>query len=115
MRVPSFVLAVFLLASLASCKEASSSAPTNGKVSVTADAKGFSPSTVEVQKGAPLELVFTRTTDDTCATEVEFPELALKKELPLKKAVSISVPTGEARTLAFQCGMGMYKSKIVVQ
>ena len=86
-----------------------------GKVSVTADDHGFTPSSVEVKKGAPVELVFTRTTDDTCATEVVFPELSVKKELPLKTPVSVTVPTGEARTLAFQCGMGMYKSKVVVK
>jgi plastocyanin domain-containing protein len=86
-----------------------------GKVVVTADDHGFTPSSVEVKKGAPVELVFTRTTEDTCATEVVFPELSVKKELPLKTPVSITVPTGEARTLAFQCGMGMYKSKVVVK
>ena len=44
-----------------------------------------------------------------------FPELSIKKDLPLKTAVSIVVPTGEARTLTFQCGMGMYKSKVLVK
>ena len=97
------------------CKAGGPAVPTNGKVFVTADAQGFSPSAVDVKKGERLELVFTRTTDDTCATEVVFPELSVKKELPLKAPVSIAVPTGEARTLTFQCGMGMYKSKVVVQ
>lgn len=104
---------VVAVALLSGCK--SGGATAGGKVSIVADSQGFSPSSVEVPKGAPLELVFTRTTDDTCATAVVFPELAIKKELPLKSAVSITVPTGEARTIGFQCGMGMYKSKIVVK
>ncbi|RYZ66713.1 MAG: hypothetical protein EOP08_04355, partial [Proteobacteria bacterium] len=37
------------------------------------------------------------------------------KKLPLAESVPIEIPTGEARTLAFQCGMGMYQSKIVIQ
>ena len=100
---------------LVACKSSGPATPTNGKVFVNADAQGFSPSAVEVKKGEHLELVFTRTTEDTCATEVVFPELAIKKDLPLKAQVSIVVPTGDARTLTFQCGMGMYKSKVVVQ
>ncbi len=86
-----------------------------GKLNVTADANGFTPGAVKVQKGAPLELVFTRTTDESCATQVVFPELGVTKDLPLNTPVSVTIPTKDARTLAFQCGMGMYKSKVVIQ
>ncbi|HKQ70693.1 MAG TPA: cupredoxin domain-containing protein [Polyangiaceae bacterium] len=82
---------------------------------VTVDSKGFSPSEIKVEKGKPASLVFVRTTDKTCATEVVFPELKLKKDLPLNTAVSIDVPTTEARTLTFQCGMAMYKSAVLIQ
>lgn len=100
---------------LVGCKGSEPVAPKNGTVAITADGTGFSPSSVEAKRGEKLELVFTRTSDDTCATEVVFPELSIKKDLPLKTAVSIVVPTGEARTLTFQCGMGMYKSKVLVK
>lgn len=88
--------------------------PGGGKVNVTADENGFSPSMVKVEKGAPLELVFTRTTEETCANKVVFPELGVSKELPMNTPASIVIPTGDARLLTFQCGMGMYKSKIVI-
>ena len=39
----------------------------------------------------------------------------IKEPLPLGKSVAINVPTDNERTLTFQCGMGMYKSKVVVQ
>ncbi len=83
-------------------------------VAVTVDADGFKPSSVKFKKGAPATLVFTRTTDQTCATEVVFPELNIKKELPKDKPVSISIPTDKEQTLTFQCGMGMYKSSVVI-
>jgi plastocyanin domain-containing protein len=69
---------------------------------------------VTLKKGAPGSLVFTRITDDTCATEVVFPELNLKKELPKDKPVTVDVPTDKDQKLTFQCGMGMYKSAVVI-
>ena len=82
---------------------------------VVVDEKGFSPSKVELTKAEPASLVFVRTSDATCATEVVFPELKLEKELPLNTPVRIDIPTTEARTLTFQCGMGMYKSAVLIQ
>ena len=46
--------------------------------------------------------------------EVVFPELKINQPLPLNKPVTIYVPTGPARTLTFQCGMGMMRGKVVV-
>ncbi len=89
--------------------------PVQGKINVVVGDQGFQPADIKLQRGQAATLVFKRTTDDTCATQVEFPELKLKKELPLNQEVAIDIPTGEARTFGFQCGMGMYKSKIVVQ
>ena len=90
-------------------------APGVQQTKVIVDDKGFTPSHVEIQKGKPASLVFVRTTDDTCAKEVVFPDLKLEKELPLRTAVNIDIPTTDARTLTFQCGMAMYKSAVVIQ
>jgi plastocyanin domain-containing protein len=88
---------------------------TGARLDVVADERGFTPSSVEVKMGSPLTLVFTRTTDDTCANQVVFPELKVTKDLPLKQPVAVDVPSGAARTLAFQCGMGMFKGKVVIR
>jgi len=85
------------------------------QIAIAAGADGFKPNEVKIAKGEEATLVFTRTTNDTCATEVEFPEIKVKKDLPLNKPVAIVVPSGEARTLGFQCGMGMFKSKVIIQ
>jgi plastocyanin domain-containing protein len=57
---------------------------------------------------------FVRTTDQTCATEVVFPDLGINQKLPLNQPVKVDVPTDAAKTLTFQCGMGMYKGSVVV-
>jgi plastocyanin domain-containing protein len=82
---------------------------------IVVDKKGFTPSEVKLEKGKPAELMFVRTSDETCAKEVVFPELKIEKDLPLNTAVRIEIPTTEARTLTFQCGMAMYKSAVLIQ
>lgn len=121
-RVSRAILAVALGLSLVTtvggCTKKSTegaSAPVSGHVAIIASDEGFTPSSVTVKKGSPLTLDFKRTTEKTCATEVVFPELKIEKPLPLGQVVSIDVPTDTNRTLTFQCGMAMYKSKIVVQ
>ncbi len=115
------VVAASLAASLGTlvsgCNKKTDAAPAaaqTGPVAITVDGDGFKPSSVTFKKGAPASLVFTRTVDDTCATEVVFPQLDIKKELPKNTPVTITVPTDKEQKLTFQCGMGMYKSSVVV-
>jgi len=115
------VLLIALSLGAAACNKSTegasdkSQAPLSGTVEITANENGFVPDSVTLQKGQAATLRFTRTTDETCADKVVFPELKIEKDLPLKQAVEIPIDTKEARTLSFQCGMGMYKSKVVIQ
>lgn len=117
---PVFVLSAILFAWACSKQEASSSAPAPvadepGTTRVVANEKGFSPNSIQLAKGESATLIFTRTTDSTCARDIVFPELDINKPLPLNEPVKLEIPTGEARSLTFQCGMGMYKSSVVIQ
>jgi plastocyanin domain-containing protein len=85
---------------------------------VVVDQHGFAPASVTVPKGqagSTVPVTFLRTTDETCAKEVVFPEVGIKKDLPLKAPVTVDVPADRARTLTFQCGMAMYKGSLVIQ
>lgn len=84
-------------------------------IDVTADERGFTPAAIETKTGSKLTLRFTRTTDNTCADKVVFPEAGISKDLPLKQPVDVEVPTGAAKTLGFQCGMGMFKSSVLIR
>jgi plastocyanin domain-containing protein len=108
-------LSAVFLTSMSACKGgASAGAAAGGVVPVVADGDGFKPSSVTFKKGEKASLVFTRTTDETCAKQVVFPELGLKKDLPKGQPVTIDVPTDKEQSLTFQCGMGMYKSSVVI-
>jgi plastocyanin domain-containing protein len=102
------------------CKKSSadsSSAPTC-PTCVTANEHGFVPSSLSLPKGAPgskTKVTFTRTSDQTCATEVVFPELGIKEKLPLNTPVALELPSDQPRTFTFQCGMGMYKGSLLIQ
>lgn len=37
------------------------------------------------------------------------------RALTITATLAVMVPSGEARTITFQCGMGMYESKVIVQ
>lgn len=84
---------------------------------MTAGEHGFTPASLNVPSGGPGShhtVTFIRTTDKTCATEVVFPDLKIEKKLPLNEVVGVDLPTDTAKTLSFQCGMGMYKGAVVV-
>ncbi|MBS2012497.1 MAG: cupredoxin domain-containing protein [Deltaproteobacteria bacterium] len=101
-----------LLVALTACSKAPPSIP--GAIAIRVDNKGFQPSAVFVKRGSAATLVFTRTTDVTCATEVVLPELSIRKELPLGEPVVVPVPTEADRKLTFQCGKGQFRGAVVI-
>jgi plastocyanin domain-containing protein len=62
-----------------------------------------------------VALVFTRRTDQTCATEVAIPALKIKKALPLNTPVTIEYMADKTGELTFTCGMNMIRGALVVQ
>jgi RND family efflux transporter MFP subunit len=83
------------------------------KIAVTE--KGFEPARVSLRAGVPARLTIVRTTDKTCATEIVFPALKLKRELPLKQPVVIEFTPPRSGEIAFACGMNMLSGVIVAQ
>ena len=76
---------------------------------------GFSPSTIDAEKGSPLTLVFTRTDAKNCGDKVVFPSLNITRDLPVGKAVTVKITPKESGEIRFTCGMGMYRGAIVAE
>ena len=88
-----------------------SAADSGTRVEVTTE--GFRPSRVTI--GVDRRVVFRRVADGTCATAVVFPSLGIEKALPLNTDVAVELPKDSRGELGFQCGMGMYRGKVLAE
>jgi plastocyanin domain-containing protein len=91
--------------------------PSDGRaeIQVSVDEKGYHPAEAQGQKGTPLRLVFTRTTDHGCGQQLVFPDLGIRRDLPLAAPVAVDLVLPESGAVAFTCGMGMYRGSVVVR
>ena len=77
---------------------------------------GFEPAQLKAKAGQDIRLEVTRTTDSTCATEILFPKLKIKKDLPLDKKVSVPLGRLAKGKYVFGCGMAlMLKGELTVE
>lgn len=84
------------------------------EIEVRVSKDGYSPSTIQLKKGVHTHITFLRTDEKNCGGEVVFPELGIKKELPLGKPVVVELMPDKESEIRFICGMGMYRGKILV-
>lgn len=113
--------ALFLTLALAACGSESADAPSSESgeaqtVEVTAGPNGYVPERVTLQAGQPARLVFTRTVDSECSSQVKIPALGVgTTDLPMNEPVAITVTPQEAGTFEFICGMDMQTGTIAVE
>ena len=110
--------ALLALALLATAPAFAAEPATGGqKVDIKVTDDGFLPREIKVKKGQPTTLVFTRVTDATCITAIDIPDEKVKEfELPLNKAVSLTITPKKKGVEKFHCtAMAMGDGKIVVE
>ena len=83
--------------------------------SVKITEQGFEPYTLTVRRGVRVRITFLRTTDNTCAKEVVFPDFGIKRDLPLNQAVVITLMPNKKGEFRFTCGMNMMNGRLIVQ
>lgn len=113
----SLLAAVFLsVAALATpgCKSKPTIAEVKDVVTVTVDENGFKPNKIPAKRGRPLTLVFNRTSDKTCATEVVIASERIRKELPLNAQTFVTFIPEKSGEIAFACPMNMVGGTITV-
>lgn len=81
---------------------------------VTVDG-GYSPASISVKAGIPVELTFKLGKNPGCGAAVVFPSLKIKQQIAAGKGSVIKFTPKKSGDIAFECSMGMYKGKISVK
>ena len=104
-------------ATLLACSSAHSMPPSDGRpeVAVRVEADGYHPAEVTAAAGQPVRLVVTRTSDEGCGQQIVFPDLGIRRDLPLGTPVAIDLTMPATGRVAFTCGMSMYQGAIVAR
>ena len=65
-----------------------------------------------VREPRPLVLAVQRTSAPNCGSKIVFPALGVSRDLPIGSTTLIELPPFQG-SLAFTCGMGMYRGVVV--
>ncbi|HEX2879227.1 MAG TPA: cupredoxin domain-containing protein [Polyangiaceae bacterium] len=84
-------------------------------IAINVDGSGYHPPAVNAPAGKVTSLVFTRTSDEGCGHQLVFPSLNIRKDLPLNKPVQVEFTMPASGSVAFTCGMNMYRGSVVAQ
>jgi Cu(I)/Ag(I) efflux system membrane fusion protein len=75
----------------------------------------YSPEVIHVKVGKPVRLHFYRDEDADCTNEVVFENLGIRRRLPARETTTIVFTPTEVGEIAFSCGMGMVRGKLIVE
>ena len=85
-------------------------------VDVTVGQMGYEPLQIRLEAGVPARLVFTRTVEGECPSQVQIPAFDVEKtELPMNQPVAIEFMPDEAGSFQFVCGMDMMEGALLVE
>lgn len=75
----------------------------------------YTPEIIHVKVGQPVKLRFYRDEDADCTNEVVFEGLGIRKHLPARTTTTITFTPSDTGEIAFSCGMGMVRGKLIVE
>ena len=93
----------------------SAESPKVQEAKVLVTERAFEPGRLTLRAGTPAKITFVRTTDKTCATEVVFPSLNIRRPLPLNQPVAVEFTPKTSGEIGFVCGMNMLRGTLVIQ
>ncbi len=83
-------------------------------IEIKSTANGFEPDKIEVSSENPVILKVTRTTDETCGTDIQIKDKKVNKKLPLNETVTINLGKLKKGEVKFSCSMNMLKGSLQV-
>lgn len=84
-------------------------------IEIKSTANGFEPEKIEVSSEEPVVLKVTRTSDDTCATDILIKDKKVNQKLPLNETVTINLGKLKKGEVKFSCSMNMVKGSLQVK
>lgn len=75
----------------------------------------YQPGQVRVRAGRPVELTFVLKEQAGCGEVLQFPSLKLKRTLRPGEKTRVAFTPQKSGTIAFTCGMNMYRGQVLVQ
>lgn len=84
------------------------------KMTVVVDERGYTPATVKVKAGQPVELTFD-SQGESCGNTVVIPALDKTVKLKVGEKQTINFTPQAGQTLAFACSMKMFKGEVVAR
>ncbi len=85
-------------------------------VEIEAGRMGYVPRTVAFEAGVPARIVFTRTVESDCSSQVTIPAFDVPTtDLPLDEPVAVEFTPTESGDFEFVCGMDMQRGSLLIQ
>jgi plastocyanin domain-containing protein len=77
---------------------------------------GYDPRAIRLERGVPARLVFTRTVDSECSSQVQIPAFDVPvTDLPMNEPVAVEFTPTETGDFEFVCGMDMQRGSLLIQ
>ena len=76
---------------------------------------GYTPDVIIVERGKPVRLNFLRAESASCSEMVLFPDFNKSARLPEGESVPVEFVPDKAGEFEFQCQMGMFRGKLIVE
>jgi hypothetical protein len=83
---------------------------------IEAGRMGYAPGALELTAGVPARLVFTRTVESACSSQIQIPAFGVPvTDLPMNEPVAVEFTPTESGEFEFVCGMDMQRGSLVVR
>ena len=76
---------------------------------------GYSPDSIEVERGRLVQLSFYRDEENSCSEGLLMPDFNVRRDLPAFKTTLVELLPQQAGSYVFTCGMGMLRGTLVVK